>query len=344
MSSFDPNGVAVANGNFMGLPYTSSEAQIVLLPVPWDVTTSYRPGTSSGPVAIMEASLQLDLYDTDLADAWRNKIAVLETSERIVQLNTALRPVAEEVIDYLANGGDETDDAIYGKIQEVNNGSAVLNDTVSSVTTEWLNRGKIVGVIGGEHSVPLGLITELARRYTNMGILHIDAHADLREAYEGFTYSHASIMFNALKRTSIKHLVQVSVRDFCQDEIDLAGMDPRVSFYTDNQLSSRQFEGETWDRLCDEIISKLPSEVYISFDIDGLSPDLCPNTGTPVPGGLTFRQSEYLLRKLVRSGRKIVGFDLCEVAPGPDGSEWDANVGARVLQKLCNLTTLSHQT
>ncbi len=343
MSSFDPNGVAVANGNFMGLPYTSSEAQIVLLPVPWDVTTSYRPGTSSGPAAIIEASLQLDLYDTDLADAWRNKIAVLETSERIMQLNTTLRPVAEEVIDYLANGGEETDDAIYGKIQEVNNGSAVLNDTVSNVTTEWLNRGKIVGVIGGEHSVPLGLIMELARRYTNMGILHIDAHADLREAYEGFTCSHASIMFNALKRTSIKHLVQVSVRDFCQDEIDLAGKDPRISFYTDNQLTSRQFEGETWDRLCDEIISKLPSEVYISFDIDGLSPDLCPNTGTPVPGGLTFRQSEYLLRKLVRSGRKIVGFDLCEVAPGPDGSEWDANVGARVLQKLCNLTTLSHQ-
>lgn len=344
MSSFDPNGIAVANGNFMGLPYTSSEAQIVLLPVPWDVTTSYRPGTSSGPAAIMEASLQLDLYDADLAEAWRNKIALLETSDRIAELNTALRPVAEEVIDYLAKGGDETDDAIYGKIQEINNGSAVLNGIVSQVATNWLNRGKIVGVIGGEHSVPLGLITELARRYTNMGILHIDAHADLREAYEGFTCSHASIMFNTLKRTSIKHLVQVSVRDFCQDEIDLATRDSRVSVYTDDQLASRLFKGETWDSLCDEIISKLPSEVYISFDIDGLSPDLCPNTGTPVPGGLTFRQSEYLLRKVVRSGRKIVGFDLCEVAPGPDSSEWDANVGARILQKLCNLTALSQQS
>ncbi|HAQ65925.1 MAG TPA: agmatinase [Bacteroidales bacterium] len=341
MSSFDPNGVAVANGNFMGLPYTTSEAQIILLPVPWDVTTSYRPGTSSGPAAIMEASLQLDLYDADLADAWQNKIAVIEASGSIVELNVALRPVAEEVIDYLANGGDETDDAIYGKIQEVNNGSAFLNDTVTQVASNWLDQGKIVGVIGGEHSVPLGLITELARRYPDLGILHIDAHADLREAYEGFTCSHASIMFNALKRTAIKQLVQVAVRDFCQDELDLAGLGSRVSLYTDVQLASRQFEGETWNRLCEEIVSKLPSEVYISFDIDGLSPDLCPNTGTPVPGGLTFRQAEYLLRTLVLSGRKIVGFDLCEVAPGSDGSEWDANVGARVLQKLCNLTALS---
>ena len=94
-----------------------------------------------------------------------------------------------------------------------------------------------------------------------------------------------------------------------------------------------QFGGRTWSDICEEIISNLPQKVHISFDIDALTPENCPNTGTPVPGGLTFAQADYLIYKLCKSGKQIIGFDLCEVAPGAEG-EWDANVGARILYKL----------
>jgi agmatinase len=97
---------------------------------------------------------------------------------------------------------------------------------------------------------------------------------------------------------------------------------------------ARRLGGETWATQCARIVADLPRAVYLSFDIDGLDPTLCPNTGTPVPGGLTFHQATYLIAEVVRSGRRIVGFDLNEVAPGPDGDEWDANVGMRVLYKM----------
>lgn len=341
MSSFDPSGVAVANGNFMGLPYTADEAQIVLIPVPWDVTTSYRAGTALGPEAIREASLQLDLYDADLPNAWENRIVMLAPNGEVVEKNQGLRPIAEAIINHQVEGGSEEDEAIAPLLQQVNKGSGWLNQWVAGQADKWLEKGVIPAVVGGEHSVPLGLIETLAHRYPGMGILHMDAHADLREAYEGFEFSHASIMYNALKCPEVGRLVQVAVRDYCQDELDLASHDGRVAQFTDAHLSTRQFEGETWSALCREMVSLLPENVYISFDIDGLSPDLCPNTGTPVPGGLSYRQAEYLLRQVVLSGKRIIGFDLCEVAPGADGHEWDANVGARVLQKLCNLTLLS---
>jgi agmatinase len=106
------------------------------------------------------------------------------------------------------------------------------------------------------------------------------------------------------------------------------------------ELKRNSFEGKTWKRQCEEIIATLPQNIYISFDIDGLSPDLCPNTGTPVPGGFSFREMDYLLNMLATSNRRIIGFDLCEVSPGKE-SDWDANVGARVLFKLCIYTSLN---
>ena len=102
-------------------------------------------------------------------------------------------------------------------------------------------------------------------------------------------------------------------------------------------LSERKMQGESWSVLSDEIIQHLPQEVYISFDIDGLDPRFCPHTGTPVPGGLDLKEAFYLIKKVAQSGRKIIGFDLNEVAPGHT-SEWDANVGARLLYKLCGWT------
>lgn len=342
MNNFDPNGIGIPNGNFLGLPYTADESAILLVQVPWDVTTSYRPGTSKGPKAMIDASIQLDLFDFNLERAWENKIATLAEDPSIVELNQNMRTLAEEIMERLAQGCPEEDPDIQEKTEQINQASAEVNQYVYATSKSFLDKGAIVGVIGGEHSVPLGLLMALSETHQGFGILHIDAHADLREAYEGFTYSHASIMYNSLKLNHINKLVQVGIRDLCQDEVNLAEFDNRVIMFSDYLLSQKEFKGQNWADTCDEIISHLPRKVYVSFDIDGLTPDNCPNTGTPVAGGLTYKQAVYLLKSLAESGRKIIGFDLTEVAPG-EHDEWDANVGARMLRHLCNFTAVSHQ-
>jgi agmatinase len=167
--------------------------------------------------------------------------------------------------------------------------------------------------------------------------LHIDAHCDLRDTYEGFNYSHAGIMYNALKEVpELKQLIQVGVRDYSSSEYEFVQKNnPRVITYFDKDLRTRMYEGETWKQITDDIISKLPQKVFISFDIDGLDPKLCPNTGTPVQGGFETEQVFYLFSKLLQSKKNIIGFDLSEVGVGEN--DWDANVGARILFKLCNL-------
>jgi agmatinase len=192
--------------------------------------------------------------------------------------------------------------------------------------------GKKVCVLGGEHSTPLGLIEAMGDNYESFGILQIDAHADLRDAYEGFEQSHASIMFNALKIENLTHLVQVGIRDLCEDEVQVINEDDRITTFYDWDMKSEQFQGVSWHKICEEIINKLPQNVFISFDIDGLLPSLCPNTGTPVPGGLSFEQATYLLQMLADSKKNIIGFDLNEVAPGAD--EINVIVGARILMEL----------
>ena len=337
-TNFNPNAAAVANGNYFGMPYSVDESPVVIVSVPWDVTTSYRPGTSKAPEAIIAASSQLDFFDFDVADAWKIGIGTLPIDEEIKNLNIQMRPLAEQVINHLESGGDAAE--VNEELAEVNNASLILNEKIYRTTSDLLKKGKLVGIVGGEHSVPYGFIKALTAFHSNFGVLQIDAHADLREAYEGFTFSHASIMYNVLKIKGIKKLVQVAVRDECEDEINLVASNDRIIQFDDYFLAAAEFEGKSWGKQCVEIISKLPEDIYISFDIDGLGPELCPNTGTPVPGGLSFQKAVYLLRKVVESGRKIIGFDVSEVAPGND--DWDANVGARIIYKLCNLMYLSN--
>ena len=341
MTIFNPNDPGMANGNYFALPYTLEESGIAIISVPWDVTTSYRPGTSEGPGAIIDASVQVDLYDPLVQDAWKIKIGTVPVDDSIIKKNKKNRKIAEQIINHLEEGGDisEVDD----QLAEVNSASAELNDYVYKTSKVQIESGRIPAVVGGDHSVPQGNIRALADIYEDFGILHIDAHADLRNAYEGFTYSHASIMYNALNEVAqISQLTQVGIRDFCQDEADFINTDPRIRCFTDIELKRNLYEGKSWKRQCEEIISSLPNNVYISFDIDGLTPVLCPNTGTPVPGGLEFREVDFLLYMLAISNRKIIGFDLCEVAPGSEG-EWDANVGARILYKMSIYTHLNNQ-
>jgi agmatinase len=337
MENFNPNDIGIANGNYFGLPYSIDESEIVLVSVPWDATVSYSDGTAQGPQAIIDASLQVDLFDEAIPNAWLTKVGTHPIDEEIESLNNKSRETAIKVIESLEVGQEPEPELL----KEVNDASCRVNKYVEELSGSYLEKGKVVGVVGGEHSVPFGLIKALAAKNEEFGVLHIDAHADLREAYEGFEYSHASIMYNTISQIpQVTQLTQVAVRDFCSDEWNIMQESAKVTSFTDREIANSMFEGKSWKEICIQIVSTLPDKVYVSFDIDGLSPDLCPNTGTPVPGGMSFRQADYLLETIVKQGKKIIGFDLCEVASAENG-EWDANVGARVLFKLCCWTRMS---
>jgi len=333
---FDPNGVGIANGNLFGFPVTEKEADIVIIPVPWDATASYGKGTSDGPQAILDASTQLDFYHPKLEKAYQTKVFMSPISEEWKKINARLCEEAIEYIAFLENGGQlEKNGGFRETVQTITKAQESIMAGLRERASELMNSGKIVGVLGGEHSTPLGLIKAIDDRGEEFGILQVDAHADLRDAYEGFNQSHASIMFNVLTHCpNMTKLVQVGIRDIAQSEVDIINSsNRRISTYFDGDLKEEQFNGETWGRQVDKILEELPHNVYISFDIDGLSPELCPNTGTPVAGGFKLEEINYLFFRLVDSGRKIVGFDLNEVAPGHH-DDWDANVGARALWNL----------
>ncbi len=335
-NDFDPNGVGVKNGNFIGLPFTYETAQIVLIPVPWDATVSYRSGTCNGPTNILNASYQLDLFDPHVADAWKAGIYFMSESSQLRALNDQTRVDASSVIDLLELGTNEGGTAqLETSLSKVNAASATMNIWVYEATKKALAEGKLVGLIGGDHSVPLGYYKALAELFPNFGILQIDAHQDLRDAYEGFSFSHASIFHNTLKINELSKLVQIGIRDYCEEENELVKSENgRVVVYHDHKIRRWMFEGTPFGALVENMIEQLPHDVYISFDIDGLDPSLCPGTGTPVPGGFSYAEVIYLFTKIVDSGRRIIGFDLVEVG-GTD--DWDGNVGARIVYKLCNL-------
>ena len=331
--TFDPDAPAGPESGIFGLPHTAEQAHVILVGVPWDATTSYRAGTAEGPRAILRASHQVDLHDVETGAPYRHGIHMLEENEELRRLGLEGRSAAKPVIDAagLISGEYLTD-----SLQLANELGAELNQRVQAEVERWLDAGKLVGVVGGDHSVSYGPLAALSRRHPGMGILHIDAHADLREAYEGFTWSHASIMHNVMTRLPVGKLVQVGIRDCGEAEAafirDAGG---RIVTHYEPELAALRFNGETWGAQCARIIEPLPDEVYVSFDIDGLDPAYCPHTGTPVPGGLSFAQALYLLRALGESGRRIVGFDLNEVAPSENlEDEWDGNVGARLLYKM----------
>ena len=336
MKNFNPNENGLRNKGIFGLPFEVEESELVLLPVPWEVTVSYSVGAGDGPKAILDASLQIDLYDSLYPKGWQDGIAMEFISEDLIMKNKILRTKTEE---YLKKYGEDNIDKELGK--EIDKECGLLNDFVEEKTTEFLNQNKIVGVVGGDHSVILGYLKALSKKHNSFGILQIDAHMDLRKAYEGLEYSHASIFYNVFKLSNIKKLVQVGIRDFCEEENNFVKENEnRIKIFTDYEIKKNMFLGSTWEKECDKIIAELPENVYISFDIDGLDPSLCPNTGTPVPGGFKLEEIIFLFEKILASGKKIIGFDLCEVAPGKEG-EWDGNVGARVLYKLCLLALKS---
>lgn len=338
ISNFDANSVGNPDNNIFGLPFSEDDAALILLPVPWEVTVSYKAGTARAPEHLCHASTQVDLTDADITDGWKKGFFMRDIDRKVLMKSDYLRKEAELFINYISHGEDVDANKFMTKtLKEVNAGSLFLNNWVYEQTSELLQKNKLVGLIGGDHSTPLGYFKAIAEKHGEFGIIQIDAHCDLREAYEGFKYSHASIMFNALAEIpELTKLVQVGVRDYSDSEKDyITNSNNRVITYFDKHIKERMYEGETWKKITDEIVANLPDKVYISFDIDGLDPKLCPNTGTPVQGGFETEQVFYLFKKILQSGRKLIGFDISEV--GISSNEWDENVGARVLFKLCNL-------
>ncbi|MBI1316955.1 agmatinase [bacterium] len=328
---FDPNGLAVSDGLF-GLPIAPEQSKLVIVPVPWAATVSYREGAAESIPSLVQASWQVDLYDPIYPSGWKNGIALLPVDGELEAKGIKARQQALKHLERLSSGKKPAE-----SLEKTNKACQFMVDRVYELCATELDRGKKVGLLGGDHSTPLGLIRALAERHEHFGILQIDAHFDLRKAFEGFVYSHASIMHNALELPQVHKLVQVGIRDYCDEELEKVRTEgDRIRAWYDRDLRQKMFEGAQFSSLVDAIVRDLPDKVYVSFDIDGLDPSLCPRTGTPVPGGLQWNEALYLLEAVHQSGRTLIGFDLNEVV-AQTGEDWDAMVGARLLYRLSNL-------
>lgn len=322
---FDPDAPAAPDSGLFGLPHTPEQARVVVLGVPWDPTASRDRGTAGAPAAVLRASHQVDLNDVETGEPWQAGIALAEADPDFATWNEEACKLAAPVLS--ASG--PRSDAHHAACARVDELSALVNQRVEDRVGQWLDTGHIPAVLGGDHSVALGGIAAAASRDRELGVLHIDAHADLRAGFAGFTYSHASIMYHVHRSTSVAHIVQVGLRDLGRREAELIRVSPRITAFSDHELAWELASGEVWLTIAARIVRRLPKNVWVSFDIDGLEPSLCPGTGTPVPGGLSWREATLLL-KMLAEDHNIVGFDLCEVGRQP----YDALVGARLLYKL----------
>jgi agmatinase len=339
MKDFDPNSAADLDSGIFGLPHSFEEAKLIFLPVPWEATTSYGGGTSKGPAAILEASYQVDLFDLEVDRPYEAGMYMLPASKKIAAWNKKAKAEAQKIIR--AGGRIGKNKALAKSLATVNKISSDVNEEVRRESSRILEAGKIIGLVGGDHGSPFGAIQAMAQVEKDFGLLHIDAHSDTRDAYEGFEWSHASILRNVMERIpQASKLVQVGIRDFCEEEWDyIHASNGRIEAFFDLDCQKKKAAGESWEKQVKHIVSRLPQKVWITFDVDGLDPRFCPGTGTPVPGGLDYAEALVLIGEVARSGRKIVGFDLNEVSPAD--SEWDANVGARLLYKLSAWTLAS---
>jgi agmatinase len=337
MGGFDPNAAAKPGSGLFGLDSSPEEAAVHVIPVPFDATASYRKGAARGPEAILRASHQVDLFDLSTGRPYEAGIALLEGDGGIAALNTEASERADRII---AVGGDlRGRPELKADLARVNAIGEEVNRLVEERSSAVLAAGRLPAIIGGDHSAPFGAIRAVARRFPGLGVLHFDAHADLRPVYEGFEWSHASIMDNVLRHIDgVATLVQVGVRDLSDEEHErIRTSNGRVRTMFDRDWAAARLEHRDLRALIRQHLAHLPREIFVSFDVDGLDPALCPSTGTPVPGGLSWHEVGMWLDELARSAHRVVGLDVNEVNPGaagPDEDSWDAIVGARLLYRL----------
>lgn len=338
IKQFNPNDSAIYDGIF-GLPFTAEESDTIIIPVPWEATVSYHSGTAKAPQAILEASYQVDLFDPFLIDAWKRGIYYEKPNSEIFKKSNSTRKKVEKYLNTTDKPEFEKQKILLKK--EINESCDWMNKQVKKQTEKYLNQNKLVALLGGDHSTPYGFIQSVAEYFGKFSLLQIDTHADLRNAYQGFQYSHASIMYNVIQNISyVEKLVQVGIRDYCEEEYNLIQSHQKIKTFFDKDIKQSMYRGDSWDKICNRIVKELSDKVYVSFDIDGLDPKLCPNTGTPVAGGFEAEQILYLLEKIALSGKKIIAFDLNEIAPAKN-NDWDANVAARILYRMINIAQKS---
>lgn len=266
MPEFYPN-------NFGGLPPENSSlasSRFVILPLPYEATTSYGKGTKLGPRAIIEASRNMELYDEEVG--FEASGAGIHTTEDLYFHDTA---------------------------------PAAMVETVREAVSHYLALGKFVVSLGGEHSLTWPAFDAHRAAHGEIGVVQIDAHADLRDAYEGTPYNHACVMRRVVGASA--GTAQVGIRSLSREEADF--LKERGTWPV---LWARECqEGEAW---MDRALSALPEKVYLTVDLDGFDPSLVPCTGTPEPGGLAWYPVLKFLRRLCRE-RRVVGADLMELAP-----------------------------
>jgi agmatinase len=258
--------------NFGGIYPACSlrDAKFVVIPVPYDLTSTYQPGSRRGPAAIVEASTNMELYDEEL-----------RKETYLAGIYTTL-PVS---ID--ARGPKNMVNIVRKKISRI----VALN--------------KIPVMLGGEHSITLGAVQAMIEKYHKLTVLQFDAHADLRDTYQGSPYSHACV---ARRISEICPLTQVGIRSMSKEEGDFLPKSKVKSYLADFVL-----ENKNW---AETVCKDLKGDVFITMDLDVFDPSIMPATGTPEPGGLYWKDILHLL-KLVSTSCNIRGFDVVELAPLP---------------------------
>lgn len=275
--------------NFLGLEVEHSRydtSRVVIIPAGFEASTSYQQGTSHGPRAIIKASQQVELYDIEM-----------KTHFHTVGVHTL------ESLEFNKTPAPKACERVHEKTKNI------LKD----------NKWPIL--LGGEHTISYGLFLALFEKYPNLSIFHIDAHTDMREAYEGNPYSHASILY--LMRKKCPKTVSIGIRSMCEEEA-LYVKKNKVSVYYDYQCRNKSFDPK-------ELFSHLTDQIYLTIDVDGFSPSLVPSTGTPEPGGLEFYQSLDILKRLFKQ-KEIVGMDVVEHMPIPNVLHGDFSV-AKIIYK-----------
>lgn len=292
-----------ANPEVFGRAVPWEAAELVLIAVPWEGGVSFRKGTAQAPELIRHVSEQIDYY--------RSECPLLEKSGIAWQAPTYSFP------------HEGSPDEIY---------EAHVLPYVRAAVADALSGKKHFGVVGGDHSVPLG--AHHALQSEAYGVLHLDAHADLRMSYAGQRYSHATILYHITQLPAVEKIVAVGIRDWASEEASYArSLHPRVMVYEMRRLAQASFRGRPWAETVSEIVSLLPPRVYVSIDVDVLDLGHAPHTGTPIPGGLRYEELFFLLEAIPRSGRQLIGFDVCETG----GAELDAVVSAHLIYRLCGL-------
>lgn len=293
-----PTRVLGPRANFLAIDRDISafaSSRIVVLPAPYEHSVSYGGGTRRGPAGIIEASHFVELYDEEL------------DRELCREIGIATLPSIQ-----------------FGARKDA---SAVR--LLQSAVEQLLKAGKFVVTLGGEHTISAGPIAAFSKVYPNLSVLHIDAHSDLRDEYQGSRYSHASVMARVCELIPPGRLVQAGIRAQCIEEarfIREQGIHTVYAYQIRNGLTSRPWQ--------EFVLEHLTEDVYVSFDVDGLDPSIMPSTGTPEPNGLLWAETMQLLRR-VGEEHRIVGCDVVELAPVKGIAHPDLTA-AKLTYKLMN--------